>query len=87
MDAERDEQRPQPAETDRYAEFLSEAVDWLHYDYARIDQLSKSEVNQLARQELGRRDYDGPIEDDPTKIWAWLLVEFTLYHDEDRERE
>lgn len=81
-------QKPQhPSNTDRYAEFLSGAVEWLHYEKASIDQLTKSEVNQLARLELGRRDYDGPIEDEPRKIWAWLFVEYTLHRDHDRHEE
>ena len=87
MTAEGDERREQSTETDRYAEFLADAVEWLHYEKARIDQLSKSEVNQLARLELGRRDYDGPIEDDPRAIYIWLWVEYVLYRDEDREHE
>lgn len=65
-------------ETERYAEFLDDAPRWLHYEKAEIDQLTKSEVNRLARLELGRRDHGGPLEDDPRRIWAWLFVSYTL---------
>ncbi|RBI63621.1 hypothetical protein DMJ13_03555 [halophilic archaeon] len=71
-------------DTERYAQFLDDAPGWLHYEKACIDRLTRSEVNHLARQEIGRRDYDGPIEDDPRAIWAWLFVEYVLYRDEDR---
>ena len=82
---------PHGADTERYEEFLAGAPRWLHYERARIDELDRTEVNQLARQELGRRDHGGPVEDDARKIWAWLLVEYTLYSgeypdDEDGER-
>ena len=80
-------------ETDRYAEFLGNAPRWLHYERARIDELDRSEVNKLARQELGRRNHDGPVEDDPRRIWAWLFVSYVLRdadedaYDEDGEAD
>lgn len=70
------------AETDRYHEFLKTAPRWLHYERANIDELTRREVNQLARYELARRDYDGPIEDDPRRVWAWLFISYVLRDDE-----
>ena len=61
------------------------AVRWLHNDKARIDQLTKSEVNRLARQELARRKSGGCIEDAPRAVWSWLFVEFTLYRTTGRD--
>lgn len=75
----------QSGDTDRYALFLSDAVRWLHYEKANIDQLTRPEVNQLAQLELGRRDYEGPVEDNPQAIWAWLFIEYVMYRDEDRD--
>jgi len=66
------------SDTERYAEFLDDAPRWLHYEQARIDELDRSEVNQLARLELGRRDHAGPIQDDPLRVSAWLFVSYTL---------
>lgn len=71
--------------TERYAEFLADAPRWLHYEKARIHELSRTEVNRLARQELARRKSGGCIEDDPRAIWSWLFVEFTLYRTRDRD--
>lgn len=85
MTAEQNAIEDRSADTERYAEFLANAPRWLHYKKAKIDSLTKAEVNQLARYELGRRDYDGPVEDDPRAIWAWLFIEYTLYRDRDRE--
>lgn len=64
--------------SDRYAEWLEDAPEWLH-EKAGIDDLSRREINALARKELTRRRNEKPIVDSAESIWAWLFVEFTLY--------
>ena len=65
-------------ETETYAQFLDDAVRWLHEEKAGIDKISRQEANQLARDELERRNRGEPIEDDPRRVWAYIFVAFTL---------
>lgn len=70
--------------SERFADWLDDAPRWL-YERAGIDDLSRSEINRLAREELARRRTDGRITDDPQSVYAWLFVEFALFHDRPRE--
>lgn len=64
--------------TERYAQFLDDAVRWLHEEKAEISDLSRQETNRLARQELERRNHGEPIDPDARKVWAYLFVAYTL---------
>lgn len=70
--------------SERYADWLDDAPRWL-YERAGIAEYSRAKINRLAREELARRRTDGRISDDPESVYAWLFVEFALYHDEPRE--
>ena len=83
MPDEATERSEQSRGTDRYAQWLEGVPTWLHYEKAAIDQLSRNEVNRLAREELARRRCDGALEPTGRRVWAWLFVEYTLYRDDE----
>jgi len=64
--------------TERYHEFLDDAIRFLHYEKAEIDELTRQETNRLARQELERRRDGEPIDPDARKVWAYIFVAYTL---------